>query len=247
MCKGVIYCAISPSNKKYYGFAYNFLNRKISHKKQYKRKKTRFYCAIRKYGFENFIWNIIETYENENKKSLQNILQKREKYWIIKDKTYLPEFGYNMTYGGDGGDTLTNKSEKEKEEIRLKKSKSASGKNNPMYGKKVYDIWVEKYGKEIADKKSEERKKRLSESLKGISHQCSQETKEKIRKKLIGNKSPRYVTLSKEDVDKIIDLYVNKKNSITQIQKINHLNYYKIKEILNCNNIEFIKIYKLKK
>jgi hypothetical protein len=27
------------------------------------------------------------------------------------------------------------------------------GENNPMHGKSPYDIWVEKYGKEIADKK----------------------------------------------------------------------------------------------
>jgi group I intron endonuclease len=30
------------------------------------------------------------------------------------------------------------------------------GENNPMYGKRFYDIWVEKYGKEIADKKHTE-------------------------------------------------------------------------------------------
>ena len=31
-----------------------------------------------------------------------------------------------------------------------------SGEKNPMYGKTFYDVWVEKYGKEIADKKKEE-------------------------------------------------------------------------------------------
>ncbi|MNC39495.1 hypothetical protein D3C75_881560 [compost metagenome] len=30
---------------------------------------------------------------------------------------------------------------------------SSSGKNNPMYGKSYYDVWIEKYGKEEADKK----------------------------------------------------------------------------------------------
>ncbi len=28
-----------------------------------------------------------------------------------------------------------------------------SGENNPMYGKSAYNMWVEKYGKEEADKK----------------------------------------------------------------------------------------------
>lgn len=36
-----------------------------------------------------------------------------------------------------------------------KMSKISSGKNNPMYGKTYYDVWVEKYGKEEADKKME--------------------------------------------------------------------------------------------
>jgi hypothetical protein len=31
-----------------------------------------------------------------------------------------------------------------------------SGEKNPMYGKSFYDVWVEKYGKDIADKKKEE-------------------------------------------------------------------------------------------
>jgi hypothetical protein len=31
-----------------------------------------------------------------------------------------------------------------------------SGDKNPMFGKSFYDVWVEKYGKEVADKKKEE-------------------------------------------------------------------------------------------
>jgi endogenous inhibitor of DNA gyrase (YacG/DUF329 family) len=36
------------------------------------------------------------------------------------------------------------------------------GKENPMYGKTVYDVWVQKYGEEIADQKLLETKKKLS-------------------------------------------------------------------------------------
>jgi hypothetical protein len=32
-------------------------------------------------------------------------------------------------------------------------SKVTSGKNNPMYGRSIYDVWLEKFGKEIADQK----------------------------------------------------------------------------------------------
>lgn len=48
------------------------------------------------------------------------------------------------------------------EEFRQKISKLSKGNNNPMYGKSVYDVWVEKYGKEIADEKMIEYKKKQS-------------------------------------------------------------------------------------
>ena len=45
-------------------------------------------------------------------------------------------------------------SEETKDKIR--KNTNTKGKNNPMYGKRVYDIWIEKFGKEEADKKHNE-------------------------------------------------------------------------------------------
>jgi hypothetical protein len=36
-----------------------------------------------------------------------------------------------------------------------------------MYGKSVYNLWVEKYGVEEANKRNEERHIKLSNSLKG--------------------------------------------------------------------------------
>lgn len=42
-----------------------------------------------------------------------------------------------------------------------------SGKNNPMYGKTYYDVWVKKYGKEEADKKQELKRKKQSILSKG--------------------------------------------------------------------------------
>lgn len=207
---GYIYCATSPSNKKYYGKTINTVeSRKDGHKKD-KDGKTVFYCAIKKYGFDNFIWTIIEEYcvvlTNDlrlDKIELNDILCEREKYWIKTDKTYLREFGYNGTMGGDGvighiytseeklaiskrisgagnpnfggrlmttevknkiRNTLTGTILKEETKEKIKTSVhkhysvkenrdkcGRSGKENPMYGKYVYDIWAEKYGEEIAD------------------------------------------------------------------------------------------------
>jgi hypothetical protein len=55
------------------------------------------------------------------------------------------------------------------------------GKDNPMYGKSLFDIWVNKYGESVAQQKKEEYKKKMSESLKGKKH--SETTKEKIKLK----------------------------------------------------------------
>ena len=44
----------------------------------------------------------------------------------------------------------------QKDSFRETMSNVTSGKNNPMYGKSVYDIWVAKYGKNYADNRKKE-------------------------------------------------------------------------------------------
>ncbi len=39
------------------------------------------------------------------------------------------------------------------DDFKQKISKVTKGENNPMFGKSVYDVWVEKYGLEVANKK----------------------------------------------------------------------------------------------
>lgn len=53
------------------------------------------------------------------------------------------------------------------EEFKEKMSKLSSGKNNSMYGKSVYDIWVKKYGVEIANNKLKELKLKQSKNSSG--------------------------------------------------------------------------------
>ncbi|MCF7859820.1 MAG: GIY-YIG nuclease family protein [Candidatus Cloacimonetes bacterium] len=96
-----------------------------------------FYDAINKYGIDNFtIELIIEVNSNEE----ANL---NEKYWINKYKSKEKEFGYNMTLGGDGGNT-----------------------GNYYYGKSPYDWWVEKYGINKAEYIKEETYKKVSNKLK---------------------------------------------------------------------------------
>lgn len=109
--------------------------------------------AIKKYGKENFIFDIIEECSEEN-------ANERESYWINQLKTQNKSYGYNLTSGGDG---VLNRSEESKakwlakmlgrhlseehkqkisesnkgkiisEEVKQKISKANSGENNGMF------------------------------------------------------------------------------------------------------------------
>lgn len=60
------------------------------------------------------------------------------------------------------------------------KSPSLSGELNGMYSRSIYDTWVERYGKEIADTKMSEYRSKMSLSISGRSH--SSETKKTMSK-----------------------------------------------------------------
>lgn len=127
---------------------------------------THLYSAIRKYGEENFTIELVE-------KTKQDLLNEREKYWISQLQ---PK--YNMTKGGDGGDTSSSQLYVEYMRIR---SELVKGKNNPFYGKKH----------------TEETKRKLSETMKG--RRISTEHKKKISVAQTGKK------MSSESIKKRVD------------------------------------------
>lgn len=59
--------------------------------------------AIKKYGKENFKIELLEESEDD-----KYIHKEREVYWINKLDAKNPKVGYNIAFGGDGGDTLSN-------------------------------------------------------------------------------------------------------------------------------------------
>lgn len=99
MKTGYIYRFISPSGKSYIGQTANDPEiRKLQHK--YTANKgldTKFYKAIRKYGFDSFDFEIIYTVVTDG--NLREELNTLETYYIGKFDSY--KNGYNMTIGGD--------------------------------------------------------------------------------------------------------------------------------------------------
>ena len=71
-------------------------HKKLAFKEGHKEYNKTLYQAFRKYGIDNFSFEIIETFDNYNIKSGD-----REKYWIEYYDSY--HSGYNENLGGDGG------------------------------------------------------------------------------------------------------------------------------------------------
>ena len=91
--------------------------------------------AIYKYGVDNFTVEQIDKADNLNE------LNKKEIYWIEKLKSNDSKYGYNLTRGGEGGNTYVNKTPEEMKSIRKKLSDSKKGSQNGKSVKvKAYNI-----------------------------------------------------------------------------------------------------------
>jgi group I intron endonuclease len=117
-------------------------------------KNFTFYHAIRKYGWDNMTWEVLEKADSWEK------AQELEMFYIAKFDTY--KNGYNMTLGGDG-------------HLGFKQSietieKRALGNSRALKGKKLSPEHVEAIRKvrfgntnKRGTKLSDEQKKRISE------------------------------------------------------------------------------------
>jgi group I intron endonuclease len=90
--------------------------------------------AISKYGKNNFRKDILEECSDED------VLSIREQYWIAELKTLYCYGGYNLTTGGEGGDTFTHKPDYLKSKTRDKLSESAKRSQNLEYRIKMSSI-----------------------------------------------------------------------------------------------------------
>jgi group I intron endonuclease len=208
----LIYKATNLINKKFYiGYTTTTLEeRQKDHFKRAKNKKINrhFQNAIRKYGKENFKWEIMnfsplfeiynEDFKNKTSFAIE-ILKKLEKHYIISLNAM--KLGYNKTNGGDGthGYSPT-------KEHRNKISKSTKGRKN-----------TKEHNKKISQAKkgvprSEEMKKKLqgkNNPMYGKHH--TEEAKLKISHAFLGKNNPNYgKPMSEEQKEKISNTLTRK-------------------------------------
>lgn len=91
-----VYMHESPSGKKYIGITSKPLSKRFGTKGQYYKGCPYFYEAIEKYGWDNIKHIILHT-NISYKKAIEY-----EKFYIDKFNANNPDFGYNLTLGGDG-------------------------------------------------------------------------------------------------------------------------------------------------
>tara|TARA_Y100000034_G_C6763393_1_gene340174 strand:+ start:95 stop:712 length:618 start_codon:yes stop_codon:yes gene_type:complete len=134
-----IYKITNPKGKVYIGQSLKIEKRRGTYEKEYKSHiGPKLYNSIKKYGFKNHLFEIIEVCEEQK-------LDVREIYWINEYESV--EKGLNLIYGGRGGrpsqETIDKKSKsmagkKASQETKEKMRKARIG--HPMYN----DEWTKK-------------------------------------------------------------------------------------------------------
>jgi group I intron endonuclease len=153
--KGVIYCYHCISTgKKYIGQTVHEERRKRQHKHDCKRGvDNKFYRAVRKYGWNKFIYGIVEEYDVD-------LLAEQEIYYIDCYDSY--NNGYNSTIGGEGVGGCS-----PSEETRKKMSESAKNRSNSPHNKKYFTEEEKREAKRERDRKYQQKtKERRKEYMK---------------------------------------------------------------------------------
>lgn len=176
---GYIYKILNLSNNKVYiGKTTKPLEDRFNqHLKCAKNHVNRYlYDAMNKYGYDKFKICLIEECMDED-------LNEREKYYISMYKSNQKDFGYNMTVGGDGGDTWSSNNHKLETALKIKNTKIKNGtwgKGAPKGGispnkdKLKYDINIDEFYNDIVNGMTiEELTKKYLISRKSIYNRCN--------------------------------------------------------------------------
>ena len=217
----IVYCILFPNGKRYVGKTECSLEKRMKeHKHHSEYQTTRLYNAVRKYGWKNLDFIVLEECDNIE------VLNEKERGWIKKFKCLDREKGYNLRSGGDGG--------RHADETKAKISESNRGEKNGMFGRSSWNK-----GK----KHTEEHRRNLSKSLVGNvpwnkgkklppTGPLSEETKKKISKANSGENNGR-AKLNWEQVRKMREEYATGEYKQKDLAKKYNINSATISQIIN--------------
>jgi group I intron endonuclease len=226
---GCIYKFQFPSDKVYIGKAISFKKRLAVHKRKARKVHTRLYCAIRKYGWDQIS---IEIIEDEIPKEFLN---DRERFWIGYYQASQPSKGYNMTLGGDGGNTFS--------AAKIRATLIRKGIRPPIHhngngGYKLTDADKQKLSKA--------RLGRSYEDILGVERATS--LKQEKRKRWIGAGNPRYKEVDLKSLAQAVvekpEMTSKEAGELFQVSKVTIFNKLEIpwtkwkQEVINERNKE---------
>jgi len=126
--------------KKYIGYSKQVEKRIARHKYIYKSGNNLLYKSMKKYGIDNFTFEVI--YQSLDEK---HCFEEMETYFIKENNSfYLNGSGYNLTIGGNFGGYKHKKKSLQKLSKKLKGR--FVGNKNPFYGKNHSDEFKKKIG-----------------------------------------------------------------------------------------------------
>jgi len=200
----VIYKTTNLINKKIY------VGKSLKNKNSYMGSGTILNKAIKKYGKDNFIKEIIDYADTLEE------LNAKEIYWIEKLNSTEKKIGYNIAKGGTGGNTLDNHPDKVN---ILKKTREALNRiqKTDEYRKKTSEnfkkIWKrDGYRKNMINKMKGREitwKDKIKESANAYyAKNGPRKVTEETKLKIVKNRKCKFIAIIEEDMqNKIVSLY----------------------------------------
>lgn len=202
-----VYVHTSPSNKAYIGITSKDIKERWGLNGSHYKKNKHFWNAIQKYGWDNFKHEVL--FENLTKEKACKI----EILLIALFNTQNPDFGYNISPGGELGITGCHLSDETKQKISEANKGLLTGEKNPMHGvsprermdEDTYNSWLEQTIVRVSSEEFKEKMRKINTGKKysdevnkkkgrqGSEHPMfgkhhTEETKEKIRQGNLGKK-----------------------------------------------------------
>ncbi|MFP3041890.1 GIY-YIG nuclease family protein [Treponema primitia] len=185
MAYGIIYKATNSINGKVYvgQTTLPIEKRKAQHKSDAKIKTGHFQNAIRKHGFDAFVWMILDTAEGKEE------LDAKEEQWIKIANSCDNKFGYNVRSGGSHG-KLT---EEAKNRISISRKGilpwNTGKKMSAEHCKKLSDAHI---GIKPSPESNEKRRKTLTGITRRSGWHHTEEVKQHLREIFSGENAPNF-------------------------------------------------------